>query len=135
MSAERTDGGAAQRKRSERGRKTPDAGNSEQIVDLDREREECMRRNQQRLMELGLLPALESLRACAASNAEAKQAASKKRRLNEEENRTADGEERVLRRSLRTKGQDPDLPALLVPLFKRYPFASSNCVGYDLLPM
>ncbi|PNH04662.1 hypothetical protein TSOC_009150 [Tetrabaena socialis] len=87
------------------------------VNDLERERQAHMARNQQRLQELGLLPLLTSMRQEAGAPAAAK-AAAKKRRAEEQENAGA-GEERVLRRSLRGKGQEPELPPLLESVFRR----------------
>ncbi|GIL55546.1 hypothetical protein Vafri_11104 [Volvox africanus] len=86
--------------------------------DLDEERAACMRRNQQKLEELGLAPLIQSIQSTIATAAEAKKAASKKRRIDDSGGESM-GQERVLRRSLRTKGQEPELPPLLAPLFNR----------------
>ncbi|GLC59989.1 hypothetical protein PLESTB_001561300 [Pleodorina starrii] len=85
-------------------------------VDLDQERKERMQRNQQILQEMGLMPVLNSLKSAAAAAVEANRPAPKRKQAHDT---TAAGEERVLRRSLRTRGQEPELPALLVPLFGR----------------
>ncbi|KXZ55094.1 hypothetical protein GPECTOR_3g249 [Gonium pectorale] len=81
-----------------------------------------MERNQRMLEQMGLASAVQSLRE------EAKPKApnpAPKRRRGDQEN--AAGEERVLRRSLRAKGKEPELPPLLEPLFRR----PDNAHKYD----
>ncbi|GIL85306.1 hypothetical protein Vretifemale_13905 [Volvox reticuliferus] len=88
-------------------------------IDLDEERAACMRRNQQKLQELGLAPLIQSMKSTAAMAAEAKKAAALKKRRIDGSCSKSMGQERVLRRSLRTRGQEPELPPLLAPFFNR----------------
>ncbi|GLI60474.1 hypothetical protein VaNZ11_002633 [Volvox africanus] len=87
--------------------------------DLDEERAACMQRNQKILEELGLAPLIQSIKSRVATAAEAKKAAASKKRRIDDNGGEAMGQKRVLRQSLRTKGQEPELPPLLAPLFNR----------------
>ncbi|EFJ50378.1 hypothetical protein VOLCADRAFT_88928 [Volvox carteri f. nagariensis] len=99
--------------------KPPAAGDhvALQPVDLDRERLERMQRNEKILQDLGLVPMLHSIKSTVIAAAEVKKIAVSKKRKRDSNSTT--GEERVLRRSLRTKGEEPELPPLLKPLFHR----------------
>ncbi|KAG2448395.1 hypothetical protein HYH02_006287 [Chlamydomonas schloesseri] len=90
-------------------------------VDLDAQRKEIMKRNQQRLQELGLVNLMANIRQEASSEAAKKPAASSKAKRSSERagKENGDDDKRVVRRSLRTQGQEPELPPLLEPLFRR----------------
>ncbi|KAG2493932.1 hypothetical protein HYH03_007863 [Edaphochlamys debaryana] len=94
---------------SKTGRAIPVSGG-----DLDAEREECMRRNQQRLIELGLLPAVASLKQAVAGDK--KKPVTRKPKADKEN--AGEGEQPALRRSLRAKGVEPELPVQLEVLFR-----------------
>lgn len=91
---------------------------AKQLVDLDKERQDLMQRNQRILKELGLISTIESMSSSITAAVEAKKAAAPTRKK-WSANRTVGGD-LVLRRSLRTMGQQAELPPLLEPLFKRY---------------
>eukprot|EP00198_Chlamydomonas_reinhardtii_P000401 XP_001689736.1 predicted protein [Chlamydomonas reinhardtii] len=89
-------------------------------VDLDAQRKEIMLRNQQRLQELGLTNLMADMRQDVNSDAAKKTVASSKaKRSAASDKENGDGEQRVVRRSLRNRGQEPELPPLLEPLFRK----------------
>ncbi|KAG2424581.1 hypothetical protein HXX76_014461 [Chlamydomonas incerta] len=89
-------------------------------IDLDAQRKEIMLRNQKRLQELGLVNLVANMRREASSEAaKPTTASSRAKRTAAGEKENGDGEQQVVRRSLRTRGQEPELPLLLEPLFRK----------------
>lgn len=81
--------------------------------DLDAERDELIRRNKSMMQQLGLLPLVDSLK----KQVVQQEGQANKRQRQTERPSAEESERRATRRSLRAQGKEPDLPALLQPMF------------------